>query len=66
MATGRSDGPAWIVRAVLVLALLGATSPAWRVLLLGAHPSVDELLQLRCFGGRIPHAASPAQGDTRR
>jgi len=40
----------WLVRTALVVALLAATSPAWRVLLLGADPTLDELLQLRCRG----------------
>jgi hypothetical protein len=36
-----------------VVALLAATSPAWRVLLLGADPTLDELLQIRCRGGPV-------------
>jgi hypothetical protein len=38
----------WAARAVLA-ALLGlATYPAWRVLWLGASPTLAELLTLRC------------------
>jgi hypothetical protein len=40
--------PHVIARAVLVAALVLATWPAWRVLLLGDNPTLDELLQLIC------------------
>jgi|KBSMisStandDraft_5_1062788.scaffolds.fasta_scaffold51333_2 hypothetical protein len=43
----------WLVRMALAVALVAATSPAWRVLLLGADPTLDELLQLRCLGGPL-------------
>jgi len=41
----------WLVRIAFVVAIVAATSPAWRMLLLGVDPTLDELLQLRCFGG---------------
>jgi hypothetical protein len=41
----------WLVRIAFMVAIVAATSPAWRVLLLGADPTLDELLQLRCLGG---------------
>jgi hypothetical protein len=36
--------PRIAVAAMLVI----ATSPSWRLLLLGASPTADEILQLRC------------------
>jgi hypothetical protein len=36
----------WIV---LGLGLALATAPVWRLLLLGFNPTLDELLQIRCF-----------------
>ena len=33
---------------VLAVALVAATSPVWRVLLLGSDATLDELMQLRC------------------
>jgi hypothetical protein len=39
-----------------VALLVAATSPAWRLMLLGAAPTEDELLQLRC-GVRAAAAA---------
>jgi len=42
------------IRTVLPWLLLGlglvfATEPVWRLLLLGFHPSLDALLEIRCF-----------------
>jgi hypothetical protein len=48
---GKRSRSAWPARIAFVVAIVAATSPAWRVLLLGADPTLDELLQLRCFGG---------------
>jgi hypothetical protein len=42
--------PAPLVCCFWVLALIAATSPAWRLLLLGNNPTLDQLLQMRCFG----------------
>ena len=36
----------WIV---FGLGLALATAPAWQLLLLGFNPTLDELLQIRCF-----------------
>lgn len=33
---------------VLAIGLVAATAPAWRPLLLGLEPTIDELLSLRC------------------
>lgn len=38
----------WLVRTVFAAALVLATWPAWRVALLGAEPTLAELLQLIC------------------
>lgn len=35
----------------LGVGLLAATAPVWRLPLLGFNPTLDELLQMRCFGG---------------
>jgi len=43
----------------LAALVLAATSPAWRLLLLGPDPTEDELLQLACRG-RPPAIAGPA------
>jgi hypothetical protein len=48
-----------VVRACLVALLVAATSPAWRLLLLGAVPTEDELLQLRCGVRAAAVAAAP-------
>jgi hypothetical protein len=55
---------AWLVRATLAVALVAATSPAWRVVLLDASPTLDDLLQLRCLGGRLasPRLAAGIKG----
>ena len=37
-----------LVAVALAAALAAATSPLWRVLMLGAKPTLDELMQLRC------------------
>jgi hypothetical protein len=37
-----------LVAVALVIALVAATSPLWRVLMLGTEPTLDELMQLRC------------------
>lgn len=37
-----------VVRACLAGLVIAATWPAWRLMLLGAAPTDDELLQLRC------------------
>ena len=50
-----------VVRVLLAVALVAATSPAWRVLMLGANPTLDELLQMRCLGGRLDRGSAPAQ-----
>ncbi len=34
----------------LVVGLLLATEPVWRLALLGLDPTLDDLLRLRCFG----------------
>ena len=36
----------------LVVGLVLATTPVWRFALLGFNPGLDDLLQLRCFGGK--------------
>jgi hypothetical protein len=41
-------GGKWLPGAVFALALVLATAPAWRVLMLGDRPTVDELLRLLC------------------
>lgn len=41
------SGIPWLV---FGLALVLATEPVWRILLLGIHPTLDDLLGLRCFG----------------
>jgi hypothetical protein len=47
--SARHPRPAkWLPRLALVLALLLATWPAWRVLMLGDDPTIDELLKLIC------------------
>lgn len=38
----------WLVRTIFAAALVLATWPAWRVALLGAEPTLAELLQLIC------------------
>lgn len=35
----------------LAVGLLAATAPVWRLPLLGFNPTLDELLQMRCFTG---------------
>lgn len=39
----------------LGIGLLAATAPVWRLPLLGFHPTLDELLQMRCFGPTPTH-----------
>jgi hypothetical protein len=41
----------WIV---LGLALILATEPVWRLALLGFNPTLDDLLEIRCFGSQRP------------
>lgn len=41
--------PAGVVYFLLALALVVATAPVWRFLVLGFNPTLDDLLQLRCF-----------------
>ena len=46
--------PAWSLRKTLPWIVFGlglalATAPVWRLLLLGFNPTLDELLQIRCF-----------------
>jgi hypothetical protein len=43
---GRRAAP-W---AVLTLALILATFPAWRLVAFGYEPTLEDLLTLRCFG----------------
>lgn len=43
-----SDIPAPLVYFAFALLLMLATAPVWRIVLFGL--SVDDLLQLRCFG----------------
>jgi len=38
----------------LAVGLAAATAPVWRLPLLGLHPTLDELLAMRCFGARVP------------
>ena len=42
--------PTTAVYVLFAAALVAATSPVWRWWLYGLDPSLDELLQLRCFG----------------
>jgi hypothetical protein len=42
--------PARLIYVVFAVALLVATFPAWRLSLFVFNPTLDELLQLRCFG----------------
>jgi hypothetical protein len=44
----------WLIRLLFILAVVAATSPGWRALLLDADPTLDELLMLRCLGGARP------------
>jgi hypothetical protein len=39
-----------VVYCCFLLALIAATSPAWKLLLLGNNPTLDQLLQIRCIG----------------
>lgn len=41
--------PARVVYVLFALALVVATAPAWRFHILGFNPTLDDLLQLRCF-----------------
>ena len=41
--------PARVVYLLFALALVVATAPAWRFVVLGFNPTLDDLLQLRCF-----------------
>lgn len=38
--------------AVLGLGLVLATAPAWRLLVLGVDPTLDDLLEIVCAGAR--------------
>ncbi len=38
---------------LFAIGLILATSPIWRLWLLGFNPTLDEVLQISCFGGRI-------------
>ncbi|MBE3110884.1 MAG: hypothetical protein IMZ46_10295 [Acidobacteria bacterium] len=47
-----------LMRPAVIYPLFGilltlATSPIWRLWLLGFNPTLDEVLQISCFGGRI-------------
>jgi hypothetical protein len=37
---------------VLVLALVLALTPVWRLAAVGFEPTLEQLLELRCFGDR--------------
>jgi hypothetical protein len=39
----------WLVRVAFVVAVVAATSPAWRVLLLGALPTHHHHLHIPCI-----------------
>ena len=42
--------PPAAVYALFAAALVAATFPIWRLWFFGFNPTLDELLQLRCFG----------------
>lgn len=41
--------PVGVAYLLFALALVVATAPVWRFFLLGFNPTLDDLLQLRCF-----------------
>lgn len=42
--------PASAIYTLFALGFLAATAPVWRFWLFGFNPTLDDLLQLRCFG----------------
>ena len=42
--------PAAFAYCGFVLALLVATSPAWKLALMGNNPTLEEMLQIGCWG----------------
>jgi hypothetical protein len=54
----------WLVRTFFAATLVVATWPAWRVALLGAEPTLTELLQLICV--TPPPEAAVSAGATGR
>lgn len=56
-AAGVRGGLGWkiaTVRLLFLLAAVAATSPAWRPLVFGISPTLDDLLRLRCFDPELP------------
>lgn len=42
--------PPGVMYLLFAVALVIATFPLWRLAVFGFHPTLDQLLQLRCFG----------------
>ena len=60
MAAPRFDVRRCAAGIVFAVALGAATAPAWRVVLLGAEPTLEQLLALRCSGRDAAAAGGPA------
>jgi hypothetical protein len=60
MAAPRFDVRCQAVGIVFAVALGAATAPAWRVVLLGAEPTLEQLLALRCSSRDAAAAGGPA------
>lgn len=63
----RPEGAVQVVAAVVLgIALIAATYPAWRVLMLGKNPTLEELLNVVCgrntaaLSGTAPATGPPA------